>query len=144
MKHFAKNLTREELKNSIKCFAKSIGVKKVTYNNKAVYVEGSYNHKTRVIFLSSRLKKKNTLSTFFHELAHHVACKRGLWKKYHTQVVTNPEYAFLVENRIDRLAKKLWSRYVDSSTWGRYYFTYKSAQKRSHLAFFKFFYGIDS
>ena len=80
MKHFVKNQTRKELKMSIKTFAKSIGIKKVTYNNKALYIEGSYNHKTRVIFLSSRLKKENILPTFFHELAHHIACKRGLWK----------------------------------------------------------------
>jgi len=144
MKHFVKNQTRKELKDSIKAFAKNIGLKKVTYNNKAVYVEGSYNHKTKVIFLSSKLKKKNTLLTFFHELAHHIACKRGLWKKYHTQVVTDSEYAFLVENKVDRLAKKLWNRYVDSTIWGRYYFTYKAAHKKAHMNFFKIFYGIES
>jgi hypothetical protein len=144
MKLFVKKQSKDELKQSIKAFAKSTGVKKVTYNCKAVYIEGSYNHKTRIIFISSRLPKKDTLSTFFHELAHHIACKRGIWKKYHTQVVTNPEYAFLVENRIDYLAKKLWNKYVDSAIWGKYQYTYKKANRRKHLNFLKIFYGIDS
>jgi hypothetical protein len=142
MKHFNKQQTRFQLKNSIKTLAKTTGVKRVTYNNRAIYVDGTYNHKTKVIFISSRLTKKNILQTFFHEFAHHIACGRGQWKKYHTQEVTNSEYAFLIENRIDRLARKLWNRYVDSFIWGKYHFTYVKKDKRMYMKFLDDFYGI--
>ncbi len=143
MKVFNKKTTLNGLKNDIKCFAKSKGVYRVICNKRATYILGSYSTKTKVIYLSSKQTKKQMLVTFFHELAHFTACKKGWWKKYHTQIVKDSVNAFFVENSIDRLAKQLWSTHVDTKIWGKYVFAYYVKDKRQHLEFFNFYYNIN-
>jgi hypothetical protein len=143
MKMFNKLVTAAELRKTMKELAYSKGVKRITYNKKAIYVDGTYCCRKKSMFIKLGLTKKNTLHTFFHELAHHVACHRGWWRNYHYNVVTDSEKAFIVENRIDRLAKKLWSCYVDSKVWGRYHFTYTVSQKRTHIKNLDVIYQLD-
>ena len=143
MKIFAKPMSLVCLKQNIKCLAKRNGVNRVTYNNRGIYVDGTYHTKTKVIYICSKLTKSNILQTFFHEFAHHIACKRGWWKMYHFEATTNTEFAFRVENKIDRLARKLWCKYVDSKIWGKYHFAYLVQNKRKHIKILNTYYGLD-
>jgi len=67
MKLFTKQMSLVLLKESIKCLAKKNGVNRVTYNSKGVYVDGTYHNRTKVIYICSKLTKKDILQTFFHE-----------------------------------------------------------------------------
>lgn len=143
MKIFTKKMSVLELKCTMRVLAKKTGVRKVTYNNRGVYVDGSYHAETQIIYICSKLTKKNILQTFFHELAHHIACKRKWWVKYHTTEVTDSEIAFKVENSIDRMARKLWYRYVNSTIWGKYNFVYKKSSKKESIRLLNIIYGLE-
>lgn len=143
MKLFDRPVTTVVLRKDLKNFAYSIGVKRIAFNKKAIYVDGSYCCKKRTMFISLSLTKKDTLTTFFHELAHHVACRRGWWLAYHHSEVTDSKKAFIIENRIDRLAQKLWNRYVDRKVWGRYKYAYTVSKKRMHIKSLDVIYDLD-
>jgi hypothetical protein len=143
MKLFDKPLTVIELRKNLKKLAQSVGVKRITYNKKAIYLVGSYSYVRKTMFLSLRQTKQETLITFFHELAHHVACTRGWWKSYHLNDVTNSKKAFIIENHIDKLGQKLWNRYVDQKVWGKYKFAYAVSKRREQIKALDTIYGLD-
>jgi hypothetical protein len=68
---------------------------------------------------------------------------RGWWKTYHLNDVTDSKKAFIIENHIDKLAQKLWSRYVDQKVWGKYKFAYTVSKKREHIKALDTIYGLD-
>lgn len=140
-KYFDKNLTKEELRKKICSFARSQGVNRVIFQNRARYVFGTYNYKNRNIYISSRLTKKNMLLVFMHELAHHCAAVfEKKWILYHLDAATpllSPEIKFEIEHNIDRMAKKMWNEYVCLKTWKNYRFTYSAARRRELTRWFK-------
>jgi hypothetical protein len=124
-------LTKIQLQSLICVTAKKFGVKKVCFNSKGKYVRGTYNAFNHVLYLDTKQTKKEMLNTFFHELGHHFAVKHNRWKTYHFNLVPsiNFDRMFLIENRIDRSAKKLWNKYVDTKIWGRYKYVYLKTNK---------------
>ena len=143
MKHFDRRLSTIELRKQLKELAILVGIKRIVYNKKAIYLDGSYCFYKKTMFLSLKQTKQKTLMTFFHELAHHVACTRGWWKTYHFNEVTNSKKAFIVENQIDRLAQKLWRRYVNQKIWGKYKFAYTTYNKREQIKALNAVYGLE-
>jgi hypothetical protein len=134
-----KKPSKKELRKTICCFAKSYGVKRVVFNNRAKYINGSFNSTNCVIFISTTLCKKDTLSTFFHELGHFEAVKNGMWNEYHANVHTNAytaEEKFYIEHGIDKIAMGLWNKYVNTKVWGKYTYTYKLKNKRYFVEWF--------
>lgn len=124
-------ITKKQLQHLICLSAKKFGVKKVSFNRKGKYVRGTYNAFNNVLYLDAKQTKQEMLNTFFHELGHHFAVKNNRWKQYHFNLVPsiNFDRVFLIENRIDRSAKKLWNKYVDTKIWGRYKYVYLKTNK---------------
>ena len=138
MKHFDTNkLTKAELRLCIKVFAKSMSVRRVAYNNKAKHLLGSYNPLNQTIFIDVKQCKQDMLLTFFHELAHHIAVSKSRWLLYHYDSSTpliSASKKFVIENKIDKLACKLWRKNVDIRCWGKYKYGYKAANKKKMIA----------
>lgn len=135
-KYFSnKSLSKRQLRNLICEFAWEMGVRKVSFNKKAIDIAGSYNFEKRVIFLSNKQNRREILLTFFHELAHHVAStKKRKWLAYHMNAATpliTPAAKFAIENKIDKLAKKLWFKYVNTKAWGRYRYGYPRSNRKN-------------
>jgi len=134
MKLFCDNkLTKKELRKEICSLAKHLGVKRVTFNNKAKFVSGTFNAKNNVIFIYTELTKKDLLLTFFHELGHFTAVKDRKWLLYHSDAATpliSGTTKFNIENKIDKIAKKLWNKYVNTKTWGKYKYGYPRMRKQ--------------
>tara|TARA_R110000868_G_scaffold103681_17_gene285391 strand:+ start:622 stop:984 length:363 start_codon:yes stop_codon:yes gene_type:complete len=110
-----------------------MGVRKVTFSKRAKYVAGTYNCDKQVIFIDMKQNRRNILLTFFHELAHHVAYSKGKWLEYHNNATTlliSASAKFDIENRIDKLAKKLWLLHVDVKQWGKYKYGYPKSQSK--------------
>jgi len=128
---FTSKLNKKQLRELICETAANVGVNKVVFNDKAKYVRGTYNAFTGILFLSLKQTKKDLLNAFFHELGHHFAVKHNRWKVYHFNLVPSMtvERMFRIENRVDRIAKKLWNKYVDLNQWGKYNFAYPKARK---------------
>lgn len=126
------NITKKELRTAICKFAKVVGIKTITFNNKSKYVSGSYNASTKSLFLDNTLDKKQLLNVFFHELGHHEAIKQEMWISYHYTPLNciDPNEAFYIENQIDQIGKKLWYKYVDIKQWGMYKYSYPKSQKK--------------
>ena len=128
-----KTLTKHQLRTVICAFASSMNVKKVTFSKRAKYVAGTYNCINRVIFIDMKQNRKNILLTFFHELAHHISCSKGKWLEYHNNATTpliSASAKFDIENKIDKLAKKLWYKHVDIKQWGKYKYGYPKSQSK--------------
>lgn len=127
-----KNLTKKELRLLFCILAKEQGVSKVIFSKFGKDVGGSYSAHKKTIFIDTKETKVDSLRIMFHELAHHVATKRNLWKEYHFDLVNNLswEEIFDIENGIDRLGEKLWNKYVDISQWGRYKYGYPKSRKK--------------
>jgi len=122
---FDKKLEKKELKLKIKEFAKLQQVNRVICSKRAEFINGSYNAITNVIFLSTRLDCKPLLCTFFHELSHHVASKKRIWRNYHFDLKAfTTDKIFLLENKIDKIAKRLWNEHVNLTEWGKYEYSY--------------------
>ena len=126
-------LNKAQLRKIICELAKKLGVKKVVFNRKAKRVRGTYNCFTRVVYIDNKQAKREILLTFFHELGHHYALKRNLWMKYHMCLVEKMavEKMFEIENKVDRIGKTLWNKYVDHKQWGKYKYVYPKSQKRT-------------
>lgn len=134
MKLFDNNkLTRKQLRREVCIVAKSLGVNRVAFNDKAKFVCGSYNFRNKNIFIDTKQNKREMLNTFFHELAHHTAVKNRKWLPYHTNPSTPNLTAlrkFNIENGIDKIARTLWNKYVDTKVWGKYKYGYPKTQKQ--------------
>jgi hypothetical protein len=126
-------LTKKQLRQQICLFARQIGVKKVIFNDKAKFVSGSFNAHTNVMFLSLNQPKRQMLHALFHELGHHEATQKNKWKKFHFGLYKNLSYdtLFKIENRIERLGKDLWNKYVNKKYWGNYKYFYLKSQKNA-------------
>jgi hypothetical protein len=122
---------KKEFRKFICKVAKDFGVNKVIFSDRGRYVSGTYNAFNKNMFLDLKMNKKQTLTTFFHELGHHIAVKKNLFKKYHFNLCPsiNVEQAFVIENKIDKIAQGLWNKYVVIKTWGRYNYAYPKSQK---------------
>jgi Zn-dependent peptidase ImmA (M78 family) len=131
-------LTKKELRLHICSFAKQVGVKKVIFNDKAKYVSGTFNPTNNIIFISLNQTKKQMLHTLFHELAHYYAVLNKKWTKYHFKLYKrpNPELYFLIENKIDKLAKSIWNENVDKKRWGNYKYFYLKSRKKELTNYF--------
>lgn len=129
------SISKRQLRELIRSFAYDMEVNKVMFNKKAVNISGSYNYHKKTIFIDSKQNRKEILLTFFHELAHHVAStKKKRWLKYHKNAATpsiSASAKFLIENKIDRLAKKLWFEHVNVKAWGRYKFGYPRSNRKN-------------
>lgn len=124
-------LTKAELRMCVCNIAKKVGVKKVVFSDKGIYVKGTYNPKTRILFIDTKQTKCEMLYTFFHELGHHFAVLKNKWKKYHFCLVKkmDVERIFYIENKIDQIGKTLWYKYVNTKQWGKYKYSYPKNQK---------------
>jgi hypothetical protein len=133
MKFFTnKKCTKKNLIKLICQFAKERGVKRVVFNSTGKRISGSYNPKTKIIYLNLKTTKHEFLCAFFHELGHHKAVQKKLWNKYHFNLVESmdAEKVFEIENNIDKIGKQLWNQHVYLKTWGKYkYFYPKKDQK---------------
>ena len=130
-----KTLSKAQLRTLICEFAAKHRVKKVSFNNKAKSIDGSYNFAKDVIFISSTLSKRGMLLTFFHELSHHIKAAKRRFLDYHLNAATpkiSPSAKFNIENGIDKLAQKLWQKNVDTKQWGKYRYGYPRSN-RKHL-----------
>jgi hypothetical protein len=135
-RYFSRNsISKRQLRTLICNFAWDMGVKKVSFNKRAIDIAGSYNYEKRVIFLSNKQNRREILLTFFHELAHHIAStKKHKWLAYHMNAATpllTPAAKFTIENKIDKLAKKLWFKHVNTKAWGRYKYGYPQSNKKN-------------
>ena len=133
MKEFKNpRVTVSELRRHVCKFAKSLGVSRVTFNKNGKYVAGTYNPETKSLYLCTKATKTELLRVFFHELGHHEAVKKNMWRTYHFNLVPamTPEKIFSIENGIDQLGNKLWNKYVDVAKWGRYKYAYPKSKKR--------------
>ena len=129
---FTTKVNKPQLREIICETAKKFGVNKIIFNNKGKYVRGTYNPLNNNIYLNLKQTKKELLNAFFHELGHHFAVKNNRWKVYHFNLVPSMavERIFRIENKIDRIAKKLWNKYVDLNQWGKYKYAYPKANKK--------------
>ena len=127
-----KKITKEELRKLICMFAKQIGVNRVIFGNKGIYIKGTYNTETKNLYIDVKQTKTELLHTFFHELGHHVAVIKNKWKKYHHCLTKemNTEEVFKIENKIDQIGRRLWHKYVDTDQWGNYKYSYPKALKK--------------
>ena len=135
---FCTKLGKKELRLKIKEFAKSQQVNRVICSKKATFIKGSYSPHTNTIFLCSALTKKTMLCTFFHELSHHIASKQEEWLNYHFDLeLYSTDKIFLLENKIDKIAKQLWNEHVNILTWGKYQYSYPVRDKQVLLSWIK-------
>lgn len=139
MKFDSKFLTKKQLRKHICTFAKTFGVKKVIFNASAKRIYGSYNASAGILFLSLNQTKKEMLNALFHELSHHESVKKRKWIKYHFNLykTINHEREFCIENKIDKMGKILWNRYVITSKWGNYKYFYPKKNKKAMTNFFE-------
>ena len=129
------SINNKELREKIVLLAKEEGVKRVTFNNRAKKVRGTYNAFTGALFVSLKQTKKDLLNAFFHELGHHWAVKNKKWDNYHFNLVSEMEMSeiFDIENDIDKIANKLWNKFVDTKRWGKYKFIYLKKRKNKMI-----------
>jgi hypothetical protein len=140
-----KTATKKELRKLACKLGYTYGVKKLRFSHKSKHIDGSYNYESRNIYVNGRLLKKRFLIAFFHELAHHVASvHQHKWLTYHNDASTpllSPRAKFLIENKIDRLAKKLWFKYVNIKQWGHYSYGYPKVQQKYITEWIKDYYN---
>lgn len=131
MKYFYKPSTRRQLRKLICSFAKEQGITRVVFSPFGKGTCGTYHSYTKTIFINLKQTMKGMLSTFLHELGHHIAVLQGKWLDFHFQT-TKPILAgdmFYIENQIDQIAKELWYKYVDLPRWGKYKYFYPKKSK---------------
>ena len=133
-KYFCREtVSKKRLRLLICKLSYSMNVNSVRFSRKAKYISGSYNADRANIFVDGKQKKREMLLTFFHELAHHVAYSKKKWVVYHENAATpriSAKAKFHIENKVDKIAKQLWYKYVDIKQWGRYRYGYPLSQKR--------------
>lgn len=131
-------LTKKQLRKELIEFAAEQRVKKVVFNSKSKRLLGSYIASKKIIFLNNLQTKKSMLLTFFHELAHHHAVIHKKWRNFHyDKKKFTAKQTFNIENKIDKIAKKLWNNYVDVKAWGKYKFVYPVSSKHVLVKWFK-------
>jgi Zn-dependent peptidase ImmA (M78 family) len=129
-------LTKSQLRKEICAMAKDSGVKRVTFNRKAKHVMGTYNPLNKVIYIDCKQSRKDMLLTFFHEMGHFTAIKRKKWLNYHMDPGTpliSTSRKFDIENKVDKIAKELWNKHVDTKAWGKYIYGYPKSEKRASV-----------
>jgi hypothetical protein len=138
MKFFDKQMTHKQLRATILAVSKKLGVNKVNFNKTGKYLRGTYECVNRNMYLNLRQTKKEILVSFFHELGHHMSIKNNRWLKYHHSGLQaiDPHKIFYMENKIDKIASKLWRKYVCNKAWGNYKFVYPKTQKRMFVKLF--------
>ena len=126
-------ITKTQLRKLICKTAKEFGVKTVAFNRNAKYVRGTYNAFTKTLYLSLNQTKKDFLGAFFHELGHHFAVEANCFKAYHFNLIPaiDVEQMFEIENSIDKIAKTLWNKHVNVTSWGKYNFAYPKINKKN-------------
>lgn len=127
-----RHVSKKELRKLICSFAKQVGINKVVFNNKGIHVKGTYNYRNKNIYIDTQQTLAETLCTFFHELGHHTAVAKNKWSNYHLGLSPNMSMyqVFKIENKIDKIAKTLWYKYVDVTKWGKYKYAYPKAQMK--------------
>lgn len=123
--------TKKDLRKYMSIVAEEHNVKNISFNNQTSRLAGLYNSKTKGIFINNKQTKKLMMFAFFHELAHHVAVQRKHWIGYHKgqNNTIAPSKQFEIENKIDKIAKTLWNKYVNKKIWGNYKFIYPKSNK---------------
>jgi hypothetical protein len=126
-------ITKKQLRKQICEFAKSLGVKRVVFSNKGIYVKGTYNAFNNIMYLDTNQTKLEMLHAFFHELGHHTAVLKHKWNEYHHCTVPSMRSSeiFKIENGIDKIGKALWNKHVNIKEWGKYKYSYPKAQKNN-------------
>ena len=139
MKHFkSQKITSKQLRSEIYSFAKKVGVKRITFNDKGKDVSGTYNVCGDSIYLDTKQNKKDLLATFFHELGHKFAVLEEKWVLYHySESGFTPAEQFEIENGVDKIANKLWNKHVEIRQWGRYKYAYPKSNKKTLLKRFQ-------
>lgn len=125
------NVSTKELRALCTSFAKLQGIKRTVFNNRGKFVKGTYNCFNKVMYINTDQDNVDLMHAVFHELGHHEAIKHEKWLDYHfnsTLKLTNEE-VFDIENGIDKIAEKLWSKHVDCKVWGRYKYAYPKSQR---------------
>jgi hypothetical protein len=143
MKVFTDNtILKKDLRKQICLMSKTLNVQKVVFNNKSKDLAGTYNAKKHTIFIDSKQNKKDMLLTYFHELGHHIAVSKGKWLLYHyspgTPLITS-RAKFKIENNIDKIARQLWNKYVDTKVWGKYKYGYPQTSMKKTINWFNSF-----
>lgn len=125
------NVSRKRLRTLCCKFAKSLGVKRIIFNDRGKYVKGTYNCFNKIMYINTDQSNNEILQAVFHELGHHQAILEEKWIDYHFNEIKemSGEDIFEIENGIDQLAEKLWAKYVDCKVWGRYKYAYPRSQK---------------
>lgn len=127
------NVSKKALRHLMCDLAYSMSVNRLRFSHGAKYISGSYNADSKNIYVDGKMKKREMLLAFFHELAHHVAYfQKGKWIVYHENAATPKisAYAkFKIENKVDKLARQLWYKHVDIKQWGKYRYGYPISQK---------------
>lgn len=124
-------IPKKQIRFLMSLIALEHNVNKIYFNSQSTRVDGSYNFDTGNIFINNKQQRIMMMFVFFHELAHHVAVQQKKWLGYHTGADRNisPERQFDIENRVDIIAKTLWTKYVDTKSWGGYKFRYPKSKK---------------
>lgn len=138
-----KKATKKQLRKLMCELAYSYGVNSLRFSKKAKYIDGSYNWHIANIFVNGKMSKYYMLLTFHHELAHHIASNQNKWKGYHMNASTpliSASKKFDIENKIDKIAQKLWFKYVNINEWGRYKYGYKKSEKKELVEWLKLYY----
>ncbi len=136
MKYFiSKYCTRKKLRELICKFAKEQGVSKVIFNAQGKRVSGTYNARTKNVYLNLNLTKYDMLCAFFHELGHHEAVRQNKWKDYHFNLVEYmyKDTVYKIENKIDKMGNALWRKHVYLKQWGKYKYFYPKSQMNQFL-----------
>lgn len=128
-----KYTTKKKLRETMCRLASDLGVKQMRFGHKSKQIDGSYNITKSCLYINGKLKKKRLILAFFHELSHHIASSQNKWLCYHKNAATpllSPVKKFQIENKIDKLAQKLWFKYVNTKAWGFYKYGYPKIHKK--------------
>jgi hypothetical protein len=139
MKEFLQSsCTKQQLRKHICLFAKGAGVNRITFNRNGKTTMGTYNAVTKAMYLNTRQTKQDLLRTFFHELGHHIAVEQKKWINFHygSYKKFSFDMIFAIENGVDKIAQKLWNKYVCVKKWGCYKYFYPKRYKTHIIEFF--------
>jgi hypothetical protein len=110
---------KKDLIPSLRAIAKEYKSRLIVSKRVPKSIDGYFLHSTSALVVKSSLTKKDTLITFFHELAHGVAYKHGFWRKYHEGRWGTVDNAYNIEKAIDKAALVLWNRHIEEIPGGR-------------------------
>lgn len=119
-----RNETIEFLKNM--CKERGVTVKFVKL--KGCYGKCSSNGKT--IFIKKTLSRKDMINVALHELVHAHCIENGIWKQFHQSTYYSPLKTFMIENWVERKARKEWDKLGMRRMFGQYRFSYLKQYKK--------------